>query len=194
MGVGTPVQGLDRNPTQCQVAGRHASGNSSTLAQRRGCSREHKVASTFLQPTSPVDCHSPADRDRPMTRLLRRLPCPPSRPHHRMCREHYPPKTALLPGEPLELALGGVPFTATSTYDNEFWNKPRAPRPVEPLTYTHRPGPMITVCGWVGGGAEGWVGGRVGGRAEGQEAHYREHRWEHSKEAALTGGASFTHF
>nr|8GLV_5F Chain 5F, Flagellar associated protein [Chlamydomonas reinhardtii]8GLV_7B Chain 7B, Flagellar associated protein [Chlamydomonas reinhardtii]8GLV_Gs Chain Gs, Flagellar associated protein [Chlamydomonas reinhardtii] len=58
--------------------------------------------------------------------------------------EHYPPKTALLPGEPLELALGGVPFTATSTYDNEFWNKPRAPRPVEPLTYTHRPGPMIT--------------------------------------------------
>ena len=38
-----------------------------------------------------------------------------------------------------------MPFTATSTYDNEFRPKPRANRPAEPLTYTHRPAPSITV-------------------------------------------------
>ncbi|GFR47939.1 hypothetical protein Agub_g9742 [Astrephomene gubernaculifera] len=59
-------------------------------------------------------------------------------------REHYPPKEALQPGEPLELPGGGAPFTARTTYDDEFWNKPRAARPVEPLSYTHRPAPMIT--------------------------------------------------
>lgn len=58
--------------------------------------------------------------------------------------EHYPPKQALAPGEPLVLEGGNMPFTATSTYDNEFWPKPQASRPAEPLTYTHRPAPSIT--------------------------------------------------
>ncbi|KXZ53275.1 hypothetical protein GPECTOR_7g1169 [Gonium pectorale] len=59
-------------------------------------------------------------------------------------REHYPPKETLAAGQPLDLAASGVPFTATSTYDNEFYAKPRMARPVEPLTYTHRPLPSIT--------------------------------------------------
>ncbi len=57
--------------------------------------------------------------------------------------EHYPPKELLQPGEPLELNGGTVPFTAESTYNTEFFPKPRMARPVEPLTYTHRPLPSI---------------------------------------------------
>ncbi|KAG2484387.1 hypothetical protein HYH03_016802 [Edaphochlamys debaryana] len=58
--------------------------------------------------------------------------------------EHYPPKKAYAPGDPLELPAGGAPFTATSTYNNEFYEKPRMPRPVEPLVYKPRMGPSIT--------------------------------------------------
>ncbi|GLI64697.1 hypothetical protein VaNZ11_008052 [Volvox africanus] len=59
-------------------------------------------------------------------------------------RDHYPLKEPPQSGVPLELASSGAPFTARSTYDDEFFEKPRMPRPVEPLTYTHRPAPMIT--------------------------------------------------
>ena len=66
--------------------------------------------------------------------------------------DHYPPKELPGPGEGFELQTGGVPFTARTEYMDEFFGKPRMPRPVEPLVYKANPMPWMTV----GGGAIAW--------------------------------------
>ena len=62
-------------------------------------------------------------------------------------RHHYPPKELPGPGVGIELQTGGVPFTARTVYMDEFFSKPRASRPVEPLTYSASPMPWLTVRG-----------------------------------------------
>jgi hypothetical protein len=37
----------------------------------------------------------------------------------------------------------GAPFTTRTEYDDQFWAKPRAPRPVEPLKYSFAPLPWL---------------------------------------------------
>ncbi|KAL6749861.1 hypothetical protein V8C86DRAFT_2831180 [Haematococcus lacustris] len=60
--------------------------------------------------------------------------------------DHYPPKGPL-PDEPLPDELMGpgpaTRFTSTTEYNDEFFRKPRMPRPVEPRHYSHKPAPWL---------------------------------------------------
>jgi len=60
-------------------------------------------------------------------------------------KDHYPPKELPPPEEGLSCDPGTMPFTARTEYMDEFFGKPRINRPVEPLTYKHKPGL------WMGG-------------------------------------------
>eukprot|EP00798_Chlamydomonas_sp_ICE-L_P025744 gene25744-11405_t len=56
---------------------------------------------------------------------------------------HYPPKELPQEGVGIELVTGGVPFTSRTEYMDEFFNKPRGPRPVEPMKYSANPMPWM---------------------------------------------------
>ncbi|GAX74304.1 hypothetical protein CEUSTIGMA_g1753.t1 [Chlamydomonas eustigma] len=56
-------------------------------------------------------------------------------------KDHYPPKMIPEVEKGLELQSGNYPFTSRTEHMDQFFNKPRMPRPVDPLSYQHKPMP-----------------------------------------------------
>ncbi len=59
----------------------------------------------------------------------------------RLRRDHYPPRQIPLADKGLKLETGTFPFTSRTEHMDQFFAKPRMTRPVDPLTYKHKPLP-----------------------------------------------------
>ena len=57
------------------------------------------------------------------------------------CRDHYPPHAFPEREKGLELNPGIFPFTARTEHMDQYFEKPRMPRPAEPLSHTPQPLP-----------------------------------------------------